>query len=266
VLRLNQYGWTVERCWAFVVWLVLALFSLGYVVGIVRRRTNWTTELARVNTAMGLVVLAIMLLANSPVLDFRKISLASQLARIEAGEIELRDFDFYYTKNHLGRPGYLAMQDMKADIGDSDPYLLSLIEKPTWRNSATNQAARDRVWADIIYRPEAFEVPAELKALIFDDALLMNTQDTMLVQIDLDGDGEFEYMRISTHQYGLGYAQFYFRTDTGWRAGGLQYSARNQDNDALRDQLSDGRIELVEPRFKHVKIGDISLKPIADSN
>ena len=158
------------------------------------------------------------------------------------------------------------MQNMKADIGDSDPYLLSMIEKPTWRNATTSQAAKDKAWAGIIYRPEAFEVPAGLKPLIFDDASLMNTQDTMLVQIDLDGDGEFEYLRISTHEFGLGYAQFYFQTDDGWRAGGLQYSARNQDNDALRDQLSDGKIELVEPRFKHIRIGNISLKPIANGN
>ncbi len=266
VLRLNQYGWTVERCWAFVVWLILALFSLGYVVGIVRRRTQWTTELARVNTAMGLVVLAIMLLANSPALDFRKVSLASQLARIETGEIELREFDFFYAKNELGRPGYLAMEELKAEVGDSDPDLLHMIEKPTWRNQNTSQEARDKAWTDMIYRPVPFEVPAKLKPLIFDNALLVNTQDTMLIQIDLDGDGDFEYLRISTHDYGLGYAQFYYQTEEGWQAGGLQYSQRNQDNDAFRDQLSDGEIELVEPRFKHVRVGNISFKPIANGN
>jgi hypothetical protein len=266
VLRLNQYGWTIERCWAFVVWLILALFSLGYVVGIVRRRTQWTTELARVNIAMGLVVLAIMLLANSPALDFRKVSLASQLARIETGEIELGEFDFFYAKNELARPGYFAMQDMKADIGDSDPDLLHMIENPTWRNRNTSQKARDKAWADIIYRPAPFEVPARLKPLIFDDALLTNTLDTILLQIDLDDDGEFEYLRISTHEYGLGYTQFYYQTDEGWQTGRLPYRQRNKDNDALRDQLNDGEIELVEPRFKHVKIGNISFKPIANDN
>lgn len=266
VLRLNQYGWTVERCWAFVVWLILALFSLGYVIGIVRRRSQWTTELARVNTAMGLIVLAIMLLANSPALDFRKISLASQLARVEAGEIDLREFDFYYAKNHLGRPGYLAMQEMKASIGDSDPYLLSMIENPTWRSASTSQEARDSAWADITYRPAPFDVPAKLKPLIFDDALLKNTQETMLIQIDLDGDGDFEYVRVSTHEHGLRNTQFYFWTDEGWQAGGLRYSVQNQDYDALWDQLNDKKIELVEPRFKYIKIGNIWLKPILDDN
>jgi len=266
ILRLIQYGWTVERSWAFVVWLILALFSLGYVVGIIRRRGQWTAELARVNTAMGLVVLAIMLLANSPVLDFRKISLNSQLARVESGEIEIQEFDFFYAKNELGRPGYLEMEKLKEEIGDSDPDLLRMIEEPTWRAQNTSQEARDRAWDDMDYRPAPFDVPAELKPLILDNALLTNAKDTMLFQIDLDGDGEFEYLRISTHRWGLGQAQFYYETDEGWQAGGLQYSAQNQDDDALRDQIREGKVELVEPRFRYVRIGDITFKPIANDN
>ena len=39
---------------------VLSLFAVGYVVGIIRRRDQWTNDLARVNTAMGLVVLALL--------------------------------------------------------------------------------------------------------------------------------------------------------------------------------------------------------------
>ena len=65
-LRLDQYGWTVERAWAMVVWVLLSAFAAGYVYGIVRRRDAWTADLSRVNTLMGLVVLAIMLLANRP--------------------------------------------------------------------------------------------------------------------------------------------------------------------------------------------------------
>jgi len=137
-----------------------------------------------------------------------------------------------------------------------------MIEKPTWRNLSTSQEARDKAWENMIYRPSPFEVPARLKPLILDNALLTNAQDTMLFRIDLDGDGAFEYLRISTHQWGLGYAQFYYQTDGGWKAGGLQYS--EQDRDVLQDQLIEGQIELVEPRFKHVRIGDITFKPIAN--
>ena len=159
VLRLNQYGWSVERCWAFVVWLILTLLAAGYVMGIIRRRAEWTIDLARVNTAMGLVVLAIMLLANSPILDFRKISLKSQLNHVEAGEIELKEFDFWYTKENLARPGYLAMEEMKKQVGDSDPELLELISNPvnTWQ--AQIMRNNEDMWAEMLYRPEPFDVP-----------------------------------------------------------------------------------------------------------
>lgn len=96
----------------------------------IRQRDRWTVDLARINTGMGIVVLAILLLANSPVLDFRRISLTSQLARVEAGEIELADFDFWYTHTTLARPGYMALEDIKTELADTQPQLLARIENP----------------------------------------------------------------------------------------------------------------------------------------
>ena len=122
---------------------ISSLLAVGYVIGIIRRRAEWTIDLARVNAAMGLVVLAIMLLANSPLLDFRKLSLKSQLNRVEAGEIELREFDFWYTKQHLARPGYLAMEEMKEQVGDSDPELLELINNPVNKWQAQRMRSND---------------------------------------------------------------------------------------------------------------------------
>jgi len=134
----------------------VTLIAVGYVAGIIRRRSEWTSDLARVNTAMGLVVLAIMLLANSPLLDFRKISLASQLNRVDSGEIELREFDFWYTKNNLARAGYLAMEKMKQEVGDSDPELLNLINNPVNRWGAQRLRSAEDMWASMLYRPESF--------------------------------------------------------------------------------------------------------------
>ena len=79
----------------------------------IQLRQQLGDDLARI-----LVVLAIMLLANSPLLDFRKISLASQLRMVESGEKEWHAFDFWYTKHHLARPGYLAMQQIKQEIAE----------------------------------------------------------------------------------------------------------------------------------------------------
>lgn len=264
ILRLNQYGWTVERCWAFVVWLILSLFAVGYVAGIFRRRDEWTNDLARVNTAMGLVVLAIMLLANSPALDFRKISLSSQIGRVDSGEMALREFDFWYAKNHLARPSYLAMEKMKAEVGDSDPELYELINSPMRRGYAVSAESVEKRWAEMHFRPEPFDVPENLKPLIERQSYLMNRGDLIIVRIDLDSDGQNEYMFLATHDYGIGYSTFYYLTDEGWQQGNLGHAAWNYDGGDAQELIKDGDIRLVDPRFKHVEIGGILLKPYAN--
>ena len=262
VLRLQQYGWTVERCWAFVTWLVLTLFSLGYVIGIVRRRDGWTSDLARVNTGMGLVVLAIMVLANSPLLDFRKISLASQLNRVEAGEIELTDFDFWYARTHLARPGYLAMEAMKADIGDSDADLVAAIANPSRRFSALSANDIDAVWDSMVYRPSPFTVPPELRRLVEANFGINKGADTVLVRTDLDEDGSDEYvlLLLSTNTpTALTNALLFYRDGGGWRSSYFYHSYRGTET--LREQVLTGEIALRAPRYKNLEIGGIELRP-----
>ena len=109
-LRVDQYGWTLSRCWAFLIWLVLTVFSVGYLLGIVKFRDDWLHSLGRVNVIGGLLVMILVVLVNSPVLDLRKLTLGSQLARLNAGTIDLDNLDVGYIARHLGRPGYLALQ------------------------------------------------------------------------------------------------------------------------------------------------------------
>ncbi len=260
LLRLQQYGWTIERCWAFVVWLILALFSIGYVVGIVRRRDAWTGDLARVNTTMGLVVLAILLLANSPLLDFRKISLSSQLERVESGEIEIAEFDFWYARNHLARPGYLAMEKIKEDIGDSDAELLGLINEP-FRPVAASPANIDAFWEKTTYRPEPFDIPAGLKPLIEGYAYMVSNHDPVVIRTDLDEDGAHEYVLLMVGEHGLSVSQFYYRNDSGWRTAFLNYRFLTNEGD-LRERMRDGEITLTDPQYRNLSIGGIELRPM----
>lgn len=265
VLRLNQYGWSVERCWAFVVWFILTLVAIGYVVGIIRRRAEWTTDLARVNTALGLVVLAIMVLANSPILDFRKISLASQLNRVESGEIELREFDFWYTKTNLARPGYLAMEKMKQEIGDTDPELLGLINNPVNKWGAQRLRSAEEMWASMHYRPEPFDVPESLKAFISSQHFGNTDGESVMLQIDLDDDDQSEYLLFVLQEYGIAYSQFYYLTDDGWKNGVLSHQGWMRGSDSMHEMIKNGDIEIVEPRFKHLEIDGVLLQPSASN-
>jgi len=265
VLRLNQYGWSVERCWAFVVWLILTLLAVGYVMGIVRRRAEWTIDLARVNRYMGLVVLALMILANSPILDFRKISLNSQLNRVDSGQIELEEFDFWYAKQHLARPGYLAMEAMKRQVGDSDPDLLELINNPVNKWGAQRMRAADEMWAEMLYRPEPFDVPGGLKGFIDKQYFGTTEGDPVMVQVDLDGDGQSEYLLFLLQEFGIAYSQFYYLTETGWKGGILNHPGWRYGGKEVHEMIKNGDIVIVDPRFKHLEIGGVHMQPSSNS-
>ena len=157
-LRVAQYGWTVERCWALTLAVLFAAFSLGYTWSIVRHRDRWPAALGRVNVAMGWVVLGTMLLVNTPLLDFRKISLASQFGRVEAGEIALRDFDFRYAREQLARPGWLRLEAL-AEEHEADPELTALIRP------VPPGPPGERIWDLVTLRPEPFEVPEGLRTI-----------------------------------------------------------------------------------------------------
>ena len=254
-LRVAQYGWTVERCWALVACLLLALFSTGYAAGILRHRADWPYSLAQVNRFTGWAVAALMLLANSPLLDFRSISLASQLGRVEAGEIELRDFDFYYARQHLARPAYLKMKALAEEFEDADPELVRLIREPVpqWGR----RAGESSVWERIAYRPERFDVPESLRPMI-EQSPEVSFPNPVLFTVDLNGDGESEYALIAAPNdlevWSTGFG--FYREGGEWRRLRLDLRELPPGTDVMQT-LNSGRIETAAPEFQDLKVGEL---------
>ncbi len=86
-LRVAQYGWTVDRLQGVLAVLVLLVWSLGYFVSIVwRKGQNPVVLQGKVNLAVSLLVLVILVLLNSPVLDSMRISVNSHMARYQSGK------------------------------------------------------------------------------------------------------------------------------------------------------------------------------------
>ena len=257
-LRIDEYGLTVARCWAFTVFLILALFSGGYAWCIVRRRAGWPQHLGQVNTIMGWVVLAVMLLVNSPLLDFRSISLTSQLARVEAGEIELREFDFYFAKHQLARPGYLEMQSLIDRFEDSDPELAQIIREPFPRMAEETQF--NEMWGRMVNRPEPFAAPPGLREAIrrSGPGRPESHDDFVLIRVDLDADGEPEYVLLALERdYDRVNAWRYSRASGAWNSQSLYLRYDFSEDVDLAETLRHGEIELVTPRFQQLKIGEL---------
>ena len=278
-LRVDQYGWSVERCWAFTAAGFLAAFSVGYAGCIVRRRDGWPRGLGRVNKVLGWALLAVMLLVNSPALDFRKISLASQLRRVDTGEIELRGFDFHYAREHLARPGWLAMQGFIDAYGESDPDLAQRIREADPLPPPPSSAAG--LWEGVAYRPEPFEVPAGAREAI--ERFFFGHDPgapspggpffphprpppgrygkPVLIRADLDGDGEPEYAYVAVdpdREYVSGVGVYRGRGG-GWRSFALAMRGPAPEGADLAGTLQDGEIEAAAPRFRDLRIGELVL-------
>ncbi len=260
-LRLVQYGWTVERCWALTLALLFAAFSIGYAWSIVRHRDRWPAALGRVNVGMGWVVLGTMLLVNTPLLDFRKVSLASQFGRVAAGEIALADFDFRYAREHLGRPAWQRLQALHDEYEDKDPALAERIA-----NALSPDVIPDRIRDPrdfVVYRPGTFELPADLRESIGNEWHYNDDSTLALVRIDLDGDGRPEYAWLGADagsDPGYLWGTLYRKNDDGWTRYRLEETKRWGSDGA--EALRRGVVVAADPELPDLRVGDFVLRPM----
>lgn len=255
-LRIAQYGWTVERCWALVLCCLMAFFSAGYAVGIVRRRDDWPETLGRVNKVMGGAIVALALLVNTPLLDFRSISLASQFARVERGEIEIYDFDFFYARQYLARPAWLRTQALLDEIGESDERLAELIREPQPQRVPITNA--EELWERLVYRPEPFDVPEDLRPFI-ESSYAAPYDNLVLVAVNLNQDQALEYVLIGSTEFNVLRAEGFYRQDEEWLSLSVRRTVAESSGDEIEQSLQSGEIEAVPPEFQDLLIGDLEL-------
>lgn len=265
MLRVDQYGWSVARCWGILIWLMLALFSLGYLWGIARYRDNWLQQLSRVNVTMGLVLLALMLLVNSPLLDFRKISVASQLQRLDSGRVKLEDFDLSYFRFHLARPGYLALQDIKEKYVESHPELVLRIDN-LHRNYQDAKPDIDKKGLLAATTVVSGEVPDALTDQMLEDLrqnpwALRNIKKYYLLPMDVNDDGELEYFYVQEfHAYYE--IKLYYLEDEKWMVQPYQGLYEKKEYPAFLDALKKAEYELREPKWRDIEIGGYRLRAL----
>jgi hypothetical protein len=256
--RIVQYGLSVERCWALLLWLLLFLFALGYLWGIVRKRDQWIEKLSRVNISMGLIVLALMLLVNSPVLDFRKVSLASQMHRFESGVTSMVNLDINYIDRHLGRSGYLTLESLKTKYASSNPEFAKRIETALRHYDPSQKRTKPTLqeYTQLITKtPEDLQIPELLLSAIYakETEYGLSLHELYMIQSDLNGDGIGEYVFVKTHEN-------WWDADM-WMLVNEKWVSRNMHHSKLRDQqdlahlLKEYGVEIIKPEWQRLKIG-----------
>jgi len=264
-LRVDQYGWSLSRCWAFVVWAILALFSVGYAKNIIQLRDHWLQKLSSINIAMSLVLLVVMLLVNSPLLDFRKVTVKSQLNRLSSEQVTINEFDYSYFKRHLARPGYLALEQMKQDYSESHPEVVTRIES-LYRNmdeGVTYQQFTAKITDLSGQVPEAvlkkaYSVYSEWGFYSFD-----NTIQFYILETDMDGNGQSDYILFQHQNHdNLSYTLFYAENDI-WQNLPTHSANTNCDTctfEAALESIKAQEFSTKQTRWKDLLIGDLELK------
>ena len=270
--RLDQYAWTVVRYWALVVWLTLCLFSFGYVLAVIKRRAAWPTMMASVNSILGVFVIVVLLLSNSPALDFRKLSLASQMHRLTSGAVSPEDFDDQYLRDELARPGYLALQELTAQ----DPVLWARLKDGSDPLSETSGAepgnleARDasrlaslprQKNGALVLAPADVVLPTSVAVAI--NALMAAQAETSayVLAVDFDQDGQTEYAALLFGPAGARQnGSYYFKEARGvWLRKTLRLS---RSSGALEfDQVQQTQAVLEPAQLSNLVLGSWVFKP-----
>ena len=264
LLRIEQYGLTVDRCWAVLVWLVLACFSFGYLFGILKKRDQWLDTLSAVNIKMGVAVLLLMLLVNSPLLNFQSISANSQIARLESGKTNYDDFDYAYFDRSLGRQGYLKMQVLKMELKDVAPEKVTLIDRMYVNlHAGENIKSMTEFETLLTYWPSKSDFPDELIQVVYEKetkerwSSYKGNYYYFLAQ-DLNDDNAPEFIVIVENNYNTT-AQMWTKQQGTWTAKYMpSYNPNN--NRYLKQHMIDGDIKSIKPKWNNLKVGNLEFR------
>lgn len=272
IVRIDEHGWTTDRFWALIGVLMLGAYALGYAWAVLRPGRIWMSQLPRVNVAISLALIAVGLLANSPVLDPHRIAVASQMAHIEAAAdhavVDDATLDrIEYLRFESGNRGMAALASLENREGASAEFTRTLAEvrarkaRYSWqvgepkddKETAANLAMR-------IQRPEGDPpLPDALLAYMAKDitrhsgACPMDRASCFSQWVDVNVDGRNDVLICIAETTWVSCTVF-GSTDGKWRA--LGRVEQIYPSAAELDAVRRGTIRVVPPRFHDLQFGE----------
>ncbi len=274
-LRVGQYGWTAERMWAMLAALVLAAHAVGYAIAVTRRRGAWLAPIGRINTVLALIVIALVVLCNSPTLDVHRISVNNQLARLADGRVSAAKFDLDMLRRESGGQGYqalLQLADSKAaqDNPDFAKEIRQRIERGGVYRAVTKAQRQNQHITNVDELRKhivmvAGDKPLDdsfFRFLLDDDSrtrCLNRNGDCVLLSRDLDGDGTTEHLVCILGPPSSPLCNVYQHDDKrGWRVAGyyMWRYTHGENRDPVIEALRRGQLQTAPAPWPQLKIGD----------
>lgn len=267
-LRIAQYGLTPERFWGVLFTVVLGAYAGGYALAVLRRGTPWLRAVRAVNLLVALLVVALGLLAHTPLLDPIARSARSQYARLAEGRTPAADFDYGYLEFELGQQGRAALAALEAL--DAHP------EIETIRREIAMARASENYWQwkqqhgpsvgpeDFDVHPAGTPLPeglieaARRGGLFAGQGACEARGSCAVFPANLDGSPPDEWVIVVGRRGLSNLYAFSVGEDGGFTSlGQLQSQSTGKPRpDELADLLASGGYRVVAPEFRDLEIGD----------
>lgn len=257
-VRIGQYGWTSDRLHGVLVVAVLLVWSVGYLIGLLRRREDPSPQLGRVNLAVSLLGLALLFLLYTPVLDSWRISVNSHMSRYHSGKINADQVSLYML-SHSGKPGRAALLELQQDKAFTQDAkrqqqlkrLLSGDLSPTIKLTAEALAKNvtilpgsmppdNALWAAVIEQRYRVESCSEVGSCV-------------LVSQDLNGDGKAEQV---LYAFGDRTVLVFAQGEKGWEYKASAPLPSGLNKAKLLQAVKDGALGAKPKVWKDITLGD----------
>ncbi|WBY02526.1 DUF4153 domain-containing protein [Ramlibacter tataouinensis] len=267
-LRVQQHGWSPDRVWAALVAAMTLVYAFGYAASL-RSRGRWMTTVGPTNVAAAIVLAAGLVVLLSPLADVRKLSVRSQLARLESGVIAAADFDFRFLAREGGRYGHEALQKLAAGgvaevrQGASAALARAAGNQPPRTDAAAAQAA----WREQVrVLPQGARVdPALLQWLAREQAdwveksCAATPAQCVLWWIPARGDAPAQAVLLWARDARGARAVAYGFEPAGWRRQG-DLVGKDLPLSEWTQAIEGGGARWVEPRWPDLQIGQARLR------
>lgn len=261
-LRLEQYGFSEDRLWALYLVVFLLAYSLAVALvamhALVSKRWTWLPAVNAMGIGFGLLLITLCWL---PPLHPQSLAAYRQAHTLLAGKVDPKDFDFRFLRFEAGRPGLLALQQIRDDAkGPSAERLKRYADTYLALTDRFQQAEPEPLPEPALTVLQGPPLPPSLRdALLgwrqqgkswrgFHSApCLRHEAGCRLVALDLDGDGRDEYILADSG------AIFRQASDGQWQpAGRLEVPGKPYayDGEALIRQA--GKLSTTSPRWQDV--------------
>ncbi|MCK5910813.1 MAG: DUF4153 domain-containing protein [Caulobacter sp.] len=257
-LRIHQYGLTPDRVMATTYLIVAMGFTLGYTLAATRPGA-WMKPLERTNLVMAAVSVLLLIALFTPIADPARLSVASQVKRLESGKVSAEKFDFQFLRFDSGRYGRLALERLKAS---RDPEIARRGREISGLNARRAPSLDKPDLGGVSVYPTGAKLPDSFVNQDWNgnprsDCIVPGSACRALI-LDVDGDGVAEVL------LGVGDILDVFRRDGGrWKR--VARTGSNCGTGDLEAALKAGQVQMGAPQPRRdLLVGDraLSLEPI----